>query len=270
MKNYNLKDWFLACNSFNTPTAKILSNLIGIGYGSNPKKSRRKVIRWGYSGELEKINNLITHSLPSSDSIKNCANKLKTLEILKNSKVKIPQFFTSVDQIRDKKLKFPMYCRKKFHTMGRDIILINNIDEALNSFRDGRYLVEGIVCKKEYRVHVFCNEIISVSKKYFGEELWNELGKPKTKDTIRNNSNGWRYYDVKDLNNVPKDVIEEAKKAVIALGLLWGAVDIIRSNDKVSYVLEVNSAPGLREGRAEIYANSFKKLIEKINKGENV
>lgn len=268
MKNTQLKDWFLACNPFNSPTARILAKEIGIGFGSNPKRCRRKVIRWGYSGELEKIQNSI--DFPKPEAIKNCANKLKTLQLLKEAKVTVPVFYTSPDQLKGKALKFPLYCRKKYHTQGTDIIFINNMEEALGSFRDGRYLVEGIACRKEYRVHIFLGKVISVSKKYFGEELWTELGKPKTKDSIRNNSNGWRYYDIKDMENVPKDVIDEAKKSVKTLGLMWGAVDIIRTPDKKSYVLEVNSAPGLREGRASIYAKEFLNLINKIDNNQKV
>ena len=50
----------------------------------------------------------------------------------------------------------------------------------------------------------------------------------------------------------------EATKAVAALGLDFGAVDVIY-NEKYgrAYVLEVNTAPGLGEGIAIMYARVF-------------
>jgi glutathione synthase/RimK-type ligase-like ATP-grasp enzyme len=256
-----MSNWFLACTPFTSPTAKILASKLGIGYGRRPKRNRNKVIRWGFVDNLERLRN--PQYFQNADAIRLCSNKLKSLLKLKEAGVKVPKVYRTLrEALDDNSLKFPLYSRKKFHTMGKDIIIINNREELQRAFVDERYMVESIDCKKEYRIHVFKGEIISASKKYFREQLWNELGKPIKKDQIRNNEYGWGYYDIQNMDNVPKDICEQAMKAVEALGLLWGAVDLIRDVRKVNYVLEVNSAPGLREGRADIYVEKFRKLME--------
>jgi len=255
-------NWFIACNKFNSPTARELAHKLGIGFGLKPKRSRKNIIRWGYSGQLDRLNN--TNNFPTPEAIFNCSDKLRALQILQEKTVNVPKFWTSFNSARTH-VKFPLYCRRRHHTMGKDIIMIHNESELANGFHDGRYVVESIKFDKEYRIHIFNSKMISASKKYFGEELWTELGKPDKKDIIRNNSNGWRYHYIKDFKNVPEDVVKQAKAAVIALGLLWGAVDIIRTPDKKSYVLEVNSAPGLRDAGVDIYVSEFKQLMTKQN-----
>jgi glutathione synthase/RimK-type ligase-like ATP-grasp enzyme len=255
-----INDWFIASNRFNSPTARELAHKLGIGFGTKPKRSRKKIIRWGYTGDLPRIN--IARNFPSVQSIANCSNKLKSLQILSDAGVLVPKFWTSLEQItQERNLKYPMYSRKTHHTMGKDIIMINNRDDLAKGFRNERYIVEGISYKKEYRIHIFNDEVISASKKYFREQLWQQIGSPQMKDLIRNNGNGWGYYDFQDNENVPNEAVNQAKKAVRALGLLWGAVDIIRNKDNKYYVLEVNSAPGLRDRRVDLYVNRFKELM---------
>lgn len=251
------KEWFIYCNEFNSPSAALLAKRLGIGFGSNPKKSRCKIIRWGSSKDFPRK---LLLEFPSQDSIAICANKLKSLNILKDNGILVPKIYVTKENLKN--ISFPLYSRKEYHTMGKDIILIHDINEAISSLKNERYLVESIECKKEYRIHIFLGKMIFGSKKYFRKQLWEELGKPKMKDLIRNNSHGWGYHYFNDVNNIPESVIKEAEKAVKALGLIWGAVDIIKSKNNKPYILEINSAPGLREDGADLYAEEFQKLID--------
>ncbi len=252
-------NWFIACNNFNTPTARELAIKLGIGFGQRPKRSRTKIIRWGFSSDFENRRH-DTHYFPSNESIANCANKLSTLRILKEHDVSVPDFYTNETQLRN--AEYPLYSRRHYHTRGKDIVIVNNNEEALRNLAQGRYLVESIPYKKEYRVHIFNDVVISCSKKYFRQQLWEELGSPAKKDIIRNNEYGWGYYDFEDIENCPQSVRDEAIKAVTALNLIWGAVDLIRTPDNDIYVFEVNSAPGLRDARVDLYANKFKELMQ--------
>jgi len=57
-------------------------------------------------------------------------------------------------------------------------------------------------------------------------------------------------------------VVEQASLAIAALGLDFGAVDIIWNNHyQLATVLEVNTAPGLEGQTITDYANYFRGLI---------
>lgn len=94
--------------------------------------------------------------------------------------------------------------------------------------------------RREYRIHVFDGKILHIAQKRrrdgFAEiEGHNSL--------VRNHHTGWIYstQNMTELNIAGKN---EALKAVAALGLDFGAVDIITNRDD-AWVLEVNTAPGM-------------------------
>jgi D-alanine-D-alanine ligase-like ATP-grasp enzyme len=77
---------------------------------------------------------------------------------------------------------------------------------------------------------------------------------------VRNHDNGFIF--VRNDVKAPSSVEEQAVRAIKALGLDFGAVDIIW-NDKQqkAYVLEVNTAPGLEGSTVDDYARGFRNLI---------
>lgn len=75
---------------------------------------------------------------------------------------------------------------------------------------------------------------------------------------IRNRSNGW-VFTRNDIDPLPQDALTQAVNAVAALGLDFGAVDlVIGRDDELAYVLEVNTAPGLEGTTVQDYANGFR------------
>lgn len=104
--------------------------------------------------------------------------------------------------------------------------------------------------KHEYRVHVFNNEVIDVTQKK------KQVGHEGTNHQIRNHQNGWVY--CREGVVEPKDLRELALGACSALGLRNGAVDIIwNEKENLSYVLEVNTAPGIEGTTCLKYANAI-------------
>jgi glutathione synthase/RimK-type ligase-like ATP-grasp enzyme len=137
------------------------------------------------------------------------------------------------------------------------------------------YYIEYIEPKKEYRIHIMKGEVIRAQKKFFGEELFQKLTEGATDEErerfrkfsgfVRNNETGWRMYDVKDIDHVPNDVLDVAKKCMLVLGLDFGAVDIIFTKNDTrtrAFPLEVNTAPGLRDGNLELYAANIRNIIQ--------
>lgn len=95
---------------------------------------------------------------------------------------------------------------------------------------------------REFRVHVVKDEVI------FVQEKRGRSGSNRTRDQnlIRNYDNGW-VYTLTNEDNVPESIKDASVAAVKGLGLHFGAVDIILGrDDNQPYVLEINTAPGMR------------------------
>ena len=111
--------------------------------------------------------------------------------------------------------------------------------------------------KNEYRVHVFNGEVIDITQKKKRKDA--EFVDTK----IRNHKNGWVY--VRQDVIVPDDLEEQALRAIEALGLKFGAVDLIWNEyENKSYVLEVNTAPGLVGTTLMKYVEAFVKDIQNV------
>lgn len=104
----------------------------------------------------------------------------------------------------------------------------------------------------EFRVHIMADEVILVQRK----ARRTDVETPNWQ--VRNHANGFVFAR----NNVaPNDsVIDVARLAVRALGLDFGAVDVIWNNyQQKAYVLEVNTACGMEGSTGEDYAAAFRR-----------
>lgn len=110
--------------------------------------------------------------------------------------------------------------------------------------------------RHEYRVHVFKGEVIDTCQK----KKSTEASRAGTIDIrIRNHSNGWVFCRDGISSNSSRE--ELAVRAVAALGLDFGAVDIIYNEaENQHYVLEVNTAPGLEGTTLQKYIEAFAQL----------
>jgi hypothetical protein len=115
--------------------------------------------------------------------------------------------------------------------------------------------VEYIVKKKEFRVHVWNNEVIDVAEKRKRREHGEE------RDAfVRNTANGYVFCRTAVLE--PDDLRSLALNAVSALGRTYGAVDIIwNEKQNKCFVLEVNSRPGMEGTTVEKYADAILKGV---------
>jgi glutathione synthase/RimK-type ligase-like ATP-grasp enzyme len=95
---------------------------------------------------------------------------------------------------------------------------------------------------------VFDGRIIKTSQKV--------LTRPEdTVQWIRNHQHGYTF---RQLRTPPGHAAEVAAiGAVAALGLVFGAVDILVADDGRVYVLEVNTGPGLVPHGLRVYAEQF-------------
>jgi len=110
--------------------------------------------------------------------------------------------------------------------------------------------------RHEYRVHVWKGKVIDIAQK----RRRNGADRKKGLDSlIRNWGNGWifAHEDVE----CPAAVTKEALKAVEALSLDFGAVDVgYREKNGKAYVFEVNTAPGIEGQTVGRYAAAIREL----------
>jgi hypothetical protein len=111
----------------------------------------------------------------------------------------------------------------------------------------GDYYTEHVDCTKEYRVHVLLGQTRT------GLKVPKEGA--NVHPVFRTHSCGWEFrYGRESRGPLPVGLIEEARRAVAAVGYDFGAVDIGVKADGSPVVFEVNSAPTLAPATANWYA----------------
>jgi len=137
---------------------------------------------------------------------------------------------------------------------GAGIVIATNEEELV----DAPLYVEYIPKKEEYRVHIFKGEVLHCQRK--ARKL--EHPADKVNWQIRNHANGF-IFEIKEPEDVPEMCIEQALLAVQAVGLDFGAVDVIwNEKQQKAYVLEINTAPGLEGSTLDKYVEAFIKETE--------
>lgn len=213
------------------------------------------VINWGCSAEWDWIN--LTEKKPNQDVV----NKLTFFKVISayNSltndlQVNIPEWTDSLGVAAQWVMEgVTVVGRKKLNGHSGDGIVIY---EQHDMVQHCPLYVKYKKKRHEYRVHFFNNQIIDITqkKKRKGAEFLD------TK--IRNHKNGWVY--CRDDIMEPTDLREQALRTAKAVGLKFGAVDLIwNEKENKSYVLEVNTAPGLVGTTLDKYTEAFLLDIQK-------
>lgn len=208
-------------------SAKMLSEALSLKFGHKVLRGKPK----------EKCYNLFWGLPP---------DKLANFEKFENAEVPhVP--YTASKETAQKWLEkgFKVLARTTGGQAGSGITVVEPGDEIPDRPLYTAYIKK----RKEFRVHVFDGQVIDVQekRKKIGEEA-NPL--------IRNHENGWVFCH-EDIVE-PDGLRDAAIRAVGALGLLFGAVDVIWNEKKNQcWVLEVNSAPGLTPTTAEKYADAI-------------
>lgn len=130
------------------------------------------------------------------------------------------------------------------------------------------YWVTRLNIASEYRIHSFNQKSIRAGEKRLREGFSTDAAAVAASagalqlasDWVRSFDGGWRIvYDAFQSNKVMREL---AHKAVKALNLTFGAVDLALTADGQLLVLEVNRAPGLEGGSIEAYAKNIKEWID--------
>lgn len=215
----------------------------------------KTIINWGNSG----------HGLPSEglgeqhtvlnpcDKVKVAGNKLLALQTLSEASVRVPEFTTDSQTACDWIVEDGLVVERQTLTghSAQGLYIRESQDDLESAPLYTRYVKK----QDEYRVHIMKGVVIDVQRKALSSDY------PATPNwRVRNHSNGFVY--VREGVNPHVDVINQAQEAIVALGLDFGAVDVIwNAHYAQATVLEVNTACGLEGTTLERYVAAFKAVL---------
>lgn len=243
----------ILCNSFSFPSGRILKELILNSTGEKVRLTSRPErlehlktfpsVRYGNSfGNFNKDT-----SLNSKDFIRLCSSKLSFSNLLSENNLYTPAYTKSLDTLTDD--IFPVLIRQSLSLSGgRGIILCKNREE-FNANNRHNYWTKYIPTEFELRVHIIGGKIARIFRKDLEEEA---------EFPIRNNQTC--HFALKESEKYPKlvDVVNNLNNVFNSNNLNFGfyALDVGWDKSKKQYfIFEANSAPGLNEHTAELYAN---------------
>lgn len=166
----------------------------------------------------------------------------------------VPEYTTDPDVAREwARDGITVVCRTLLRaSCGRGIVLINeeNADELPNNCQ---LFVKYVKKMDEYRLHVH-RTAQGEYRVFDAQQKRRRAGVKDVDSKIRNSDNGWVFCR-EDLN-IPEVVYTNARRALEACGLDFGAVDVIYNRHyERAYTLEINTAPGLEGTTLETYTN---------------
>jgi len=203
------------------------------------------VINWGVTNKDRGINK----------NAHLACNKLRALCLMSLKDIPLPPFTTNIEKAWEWAEKgHTVVCRTTLRGSGGvGIVLATTKEEVVDAPLYTKYVKK----TQEYRVHVFDGEIIDAQRKARDRSVPDD----DVNWQIRNHSNGFVF--VREGVNILDSVSDMCKQAIIALGLTFGAVDLIYNEHYNKwYVLEVNTAPGLEGITLDSYTNAIIKYME--------
>ncbi|MCK5788714.1 MAG: hypothetical protein KAH32_06935 [Chlamydiia bacterium] len=261
--------------SMGSESAKELAKFFKTKKVFKNKRFRRRasdlLINWGNASEIPVFNELGLND-PSRVAIS--SNKVLTFNTLSDANVNIPNYALNkndAEELFEQEGIESVFCRTLTRASeGRGIVIASNRDQLVHA---GLYTVSQ-PHTNEYRVHIFDGRVIDIAeKRKLSEERLAEL-EIEFNPNIKSHNNGWIFARgnarLKHLDGQMKtDLAVQSLAAVEAIGLTFGAVDIIYNNPtRTAYVLEVNSAPGMEAGSTTLH--SYVNAISIAQSGEAI
>ncbi len=229
---------------------KVLGAASRLSRRNPPPKQYTTIINWGNPTDVNAQPGITVLNLAAG--VRRAINKVTALQALREAGVRVPEFSVTPPEDRGKNAIW--LARMVVNGSGGAGIRVVRENE---DFPVAPLYVKYIRKTEECRVHVAFGKAILVQyklRKAEGEQTADQK-------LIRNHDNGWVF--APRHTDAPENYLATAVAAVEALGLDFGAVDMVVSKkDGEPYVLEVNTAPGL-EGESTIAAwtKAFKEKL---------
>ena len=256
----------LCPNKMGSESATELAKFFGTKKVFKNRNFRRRgsdtLVNWGNASDIPVFGETY---LNKASAVTTSSNKVATFDALDAAEVSIPYYAVDMDaaqQLLSNNDVNKVLCRTLTRASeGRGIVIATTPDEIVSAGLYTGYEPH----TNEYRVHIFKGRVIDVAeKRKLSEEKLAERGITLNED-IKSHGNGWVFARgnarLKHTDGEYKsDIVDQSLAAMEAVGLDFGAVDVIYNNpSREAFVLEVNSAPGMEEGSTTLfhYANAF-------------
>lgn len=209
------------------------------------------ILNWGGQGDMPDDFDYDTmYMINSPEAITRAVFKVDTLQAIAQYTGNTNYFTTRSDVMQwianqgGMPAGMVIYCRTLTRaSKGRGIVVAKSVDEIV----DAPLYTYAYPCKREYRVHVFGSSIVDLVAKVKVVDKNSPKYVENPNAFVRNSETGYVFARgaVKIPNSVREELENSAKTAVDALGLTFGAVDIVRDVNNNYTVLEINTAPGI-------------------------
>lgn len=240
---------FFLYHSTTRPTGKWLAKALGFpGFGTcKTLKERREdfVLRWGNSDQAWRDGD--GSVLNPSSAIRTAADKLVALQRMAGSGVPVPRFTTDAGTAAA--WGTVVFGRTRHGSKGAGITVLQ---PGAVPWGHALY-TEFIPNTREYRLHVVNGVVVRVQRKYLEREGLNGDG------YIKNHDHGYVFKQPQKALNASRT--DAAVAACAALGLDFGAVDMVIDDRGKEYVLEVNTAPSCSPLTGKAYVEALAALI---------
>ena len=233
------EDCFVLFSNASCVTGRNLADYLGVPRGHSDSSQREYLFRWGSTSGVRFIPDEQTFNRMSK--IEANTDKYNSLRVMDSEGIQVPDYSRTVED-----LSYPILVRSTNHREGQDINLI--LQERDDYLTSNDFYTQYIPVQMEYRVHVAFGNILKLYEKRLRSESDNH-------PVIRNSGTGNVFLNPRD--PVPEEVRDESLRALRALGLEYGAVDVILGENDEVYVLEVNTAPSLDEANIQRYGNAI-------------
>lgn len=232
-------------------SARDLARALGViriipGGRYRPKKRSLFILNWGNSSPH------FTHErmLNKGEAVSIAANKLSTFNKLKQRNINTVPYTTLYEEaVRWKTQGHKVVVRQILNgNSGAGLSVCKTHEELIRAPLYTKYVKKD----KEYRVHVFNGNVIDVQEKRKKSGVDNN-------PYVRNLSNGWVF--CRDNVFTSEEVENISIRAVEAIGLHFGAVDVIEDYNGRVFILEVNCAPGLQGTTLDKYVQVLERYV---------
>ena len=189
-------------------------------------------------------------TIPFLNARAGALNKYSQFEVMAAAVVLVPTYGRGFDSV-----SFPKLGRADSHRGGTDIKMYLQRSD-LRTKGPSDFYVEWIPSETEYRHWMYRGRHLGTYEKV-------QVRRTRNHSIGRNYDTGYAF-ELVHSNRLPNlaGSIDQARLAVESLGLDFGAVDVLAGENGRPYVLEVNTGPGVADGRRQV----IQALADKIHR----
>jgi hypothetical protein len=186
------------------------------------------------------------------------ASKARTFAALSAAGIRIPRWSDKIEEAQELLKKHTILARRDGLSKGAGITVV----KPGGALPTKDFYVRKLSYQREARIHVFRGSIICEQVKYVPEGC---------KNFIHNFENGCTFSTKTPLEKFfseaqASEARDFAVRTTQATGLDFGAVDILLNKKGQVYVLEVNTAPGIRsDATHEAYRKALQTLVKEAH-----